>query len=190
MNLSKEKKEARILFSKKRKEYIFLEEKLIIFQVKNLIASLLKKHDSENIIGIYWPLKYEVDLRSLKDLPGLSLALPASNQKGEITYHRWTNKPLIKDAYGILSPLDEPALHPNQIRLLIVPALAIDHNGTRLGYGGGCFDRLRSKAKWKSIEALVIVPSVCISSSFLPKDKWDIPFDGWINEKEVFKIHK
>ena len=86
--------------------------------------------------------------------------------------------------------MTEPALKPNQIRLLLVPALAIDHNGTRLGYGGGCFDRLRSNPSWKEIEALAVLPSVCISSSLLPEEKWDIPFDGWINEKEVFKIDK
>ena len=60
--------------------------------------------------------------------------------------------------------------------------------GTRLGYGSGCFDRLRGQKRWKEINALAVVPSKCISKSLLPKDEWDIAFDGWINEKEIFKI--
>ena len=190
MNLCTKKREARVLFRQKRKENISLVERSILIQVKKLITKLSNERESENLIGIYWPLKNEVDLRSLKEISGLSLALPASKKKGELTYHRWTNTTLKKDVYGILAPLEEPALEPNQINLLIVPALAIDHNGIRLGYGGGCFDRLRSKGKWKDIEALVIVPSACISTSLLPKDKWDIPFDGWISEKEIFRLDK
>ena len=79
-------------------------------------------------------------------------------------------------------------LEASEIRLLIVPGIAIDRMGTRLGYGSGCFDRLREKASWKAIEALVVIPSQCISSFLLPKDDWDIPFNGWINEKEIFQI--
>ena len=190
MDLCTKKRKARVLFRQKRKENISLVESSILMQVKKFITKLSNESESENLIGIYWPLKNEVDLRSLKEISGLSLALPASKQKGEITYHRWTDTTLKKDVYGILAPLEEPVLEPNQINLLIVPALAIDHNGIRLGYGGGCFDRLRSKGMWKEIEALVIVPSACISSSLLPKDKWDIPFDGWINEKEIFRLDK
>ena len=41
---------------------------------------------------------------------------------------------------------------------------------------------------WKAINALVVVPTKCISKNLLPRDKWDIAFDGWINEKEIFQI--
>ena len=98
------------------------------------------------------------------------------------------NDPLEKDIYGIPSPLSQPPLEAKEMSLLIVPALSIDSNGTRLGYGSGCFDRLRVKEKWKALEALVVIPSKCISSSLLPTDEWDIPFHGWINEQEIFQI--
>ena len=72
----------------------------------------------------------------------------------------------------------------------MVPALAIDYKGTRLGYGGGCFDKLRADSNWRAIKALAIIPNDCLTKFSLPKDEWDIPFDGWINEKEIFQIHK
>ena len=110
--------------------------------------------------------------------------------KGEITYHKWTDKPLVKDSFGIPAPLSEPPLNPRQIKLLMVPAIAIDHAGIRLGYGGGSFDRLRKNKEWNSIKALAIVPNECITKDLLPKDYWDIPFDGWIDDRETFHIHK
>ena len=54
---------------------------------------------------------------------------------------------------------------------------------------GGCFDRLRSKPRWKDINAYTVIAEECISDTLLPKNQWDIPFDGWINEKGVFQIN-
>ncbi len=142
-----------------------------------------------NLIGIYWPIHGEVDLRGLKDYRNLALALPACNKKGEISYHKWLDNKLTKDAYGIPAPIFQPSLKAEEIELILVPALSIDINGIRLGYGGGCFDRLRSSPAWKGVKAYAVISEDCISRSLLPKDKWDIPLNGWINEKEIFQIN-
>ncbi len=189
MNQSKNKKAARITFNKLRQEHLIHSEAHIVNQVKLYLKEFYNKNKLKTLIGIYWPLNGEVDLRPLKESIKQPFALPACNGKGELTYHRWTNKLLRKDSYGIPAPLLEPPLKPSEISLLMVPALAIDRKGTRLGYGGGCFDRLRKKSCWKEVKALAIVPNICISKTLLPKDDWDIPFDGWINEKETFQIN-
>ncbi len=189
INQSKEKELARIYFKEIRKASLLETENLIFERVKEYIISLEKKEVLEKIIGIYWPLDGEVDLRNLKKTLRSKLALPACNVSGEISYHKWTDDTLEKDFFGIPAPLSQPPLEANEISLIIAPAIAIDQMGTRLGYGRGCFDRLRSKRRWKAIKSLAIVPSKCISNSLLPKDKWDIPFDGWINEKEIFQFH-
>ncbi len=182
------KNKARIHFKKIRKSSLLNTEEAILERVIEHIKSIDREEDIEKAIGIYWPLQGEVDLRNLKESLSYSFALPACNTKGEISYHRWTNDTLEKDIYGIPAPLSQPPLKAEEISLLIVPALAIDHMGTRLGYGSGCFDRLREKPRWKEIEALAVVPSQCISRFLLPKDSWDVPFHGWINEKEIFQI--
>ena len=81
MDLCTKKRKARVLFRQKRKENISLVESSILMQVKKFITKLSNESESENLIGIYWPLKDEVDLRSLKEISGLSLALPASKKK-------------------------------------------------------------------------------------------------------------
>ena len=105
MDLGNKKKEARLNFRKKRKKSILLTEKHFLLQVEKLLKNLSHTNCNRNFIGIYWPLKDEVDLRSLKKLSKLTLALPASNERGEISYHKWTNSILKKDAYGLTSPL-------------------------------------------------------------------------------------
>jgi 5-formyltetrahydrofolate cyclo-ligase len=64
---------------------------------------------------------------------------------------------------------------------LLVPALACDRQGFRLGYGGGWFDRLRSAAHWRAVPALAVLPQGCLVEQ-LPHDSWDVPFDGWLHE--------
>ncbi len=183
------KKSARKKYKIIRKNQQSNIEPLIIHQINLYLKQFYAKSQSKPLIGIYWPLFGEIDLRSLKKSLQVSLALPACNTKGEISYRRWTKKDLTKDAYGIPAPLSENPLQAEEISTLLIPTLAIDHSGTRLGYGGGCFDRLRVDPLWKAVKAFAILPHSCISKTLLPKDKWDIPLDGWINEKEIFQIN-
>ncbi|KGG12212.1 MULTISPECIES: 5-formyltetrahydrofolate cyclo-ligase [Prochlorococcus] len=189
MNSKKNKSIARKKYQGIRKEVVNVKENLIYNQVKRKLNQLLIK--KKNLcIGIYWPLSGEVNLTKLKGSAKLFLALPASKILNEITYHLWRENPLEDDLLGIPAPISEPILPPSKLDLLLVPALAIDQSGHRLGYGGGYFDRLRSKAPWRAVKSLVVLPEACVSKQALPVDQWDIPFDGWITEEGCFEIRE
>jgi 5-formyltetrahydrofolate cyclo-ligase len=75
---------------------------------------------------------------------------------------------------------------PEQIDLLIVPGVAFDLKGNRLGYGGGYYDRFFSLLKpGTPLVALVfelqIVPEV-------PIDEWDRPVDFVITDQRMIEI--
>ncbi len=131
-------------------------------------------------IGLYWPLAGEADLRPVVQ-HRRDLALPAVRE-GRLEYRPWRpGEPLEPDACGIPAPMG-PALAPTELTLLLIPALAIDHQGFRLGYGGGWYDRLRSQEDWRRPVALAVLPSGCCTEA-LPADPWDIPLDGWLSER-------
>ena len=170
-----------------RKKILPTVEKEIILEADKVIHNLILDGQLNGYLGLYWPLKNEIDLRHLKVNIKTPIALPASKKNGYLTYHHWNKSPLRRDFCGIPAPLDEPILSANEISLLIVPALAIDQNGYRLGYGGGFYDRLRSSQDWGSIPSLVVLPKACVAKEPLPIDSWDIPFNGWINEDGGFR---
>ena len=180
----------------KRKEYNLIRyaNSSLIHQeiqsnVKSALQILLKKYYVESkYIGIYWPLKGEVDIRFIREINNQKTALPSSSKIKGLSYHKWSNNQLELDSNKIPAPLRENEIPPNNISLLFVPAIAIDQEGYRLGYGGGYFDRLRQKKMWISIPSFVVISSNCVSKNPLPRERWDLPFNGWISENGLHKI--
>ena len=134
-------------------------------------------------LGMYWPIGAEPDLRALAQNAATGeLALPAV-VAGHLLYRAWRpGEALVPDACRIPAPAGPSALRPDDLSLLLVPALALDQHGIRLGSGGGWYDRLRADPAWRAIPALAVLPSACITRD-LPRDPWDVPFDGWLDER-------
>ncbi len=85
--------------------------------------------------------------------------------------------------YGIQEPEQMPAFAMNPIDLMVVPGVAFDADGNRLGRGGGYYDRL-----------LADFPGVAVAVAFdfqvlprIPHTTHDIPVDYVITEREIIK---
>ena len=185
MTIFEKKKLERITFRKLRDEISLNQKENVEKNVKLYINSFLKKENKKiGYIAIYWPLKNEVDLRSLRK--NFSLALPRCTDKKELFFYPWNGKTLTKDSEGILSPNNSFSLSHEQISMIFVPCLSVDKNLIRLGYGGGYFDKLRSAKNWRHVPCIGVLTSSCVSPNPLTRAEWDIPLSGFITEKEIF----
>jgi 5-formyltetrahydrofolate cyclo-ligase len=111
-----------------------------------LMATLRRERPIEMpaVVSGFWPIKEEIDIRPLMIEffnQGSQLALPVVQGKGlPLLFRAWRpGDPLEAGVFGTLQPsAKREALEPDA---LIVPLLACDEEGWRLGYGGGFYDR-------------------------------------------------
>ena len=183
MNIFEKKKLERNTFRKLRDESSISQRDNVEKNVKLYVDSFVNQYKKNGYVAIYWPLKNEVDIRSLKEK--ISLALPRCEDKKELLFYPWDKKTLTKDSEGILSPNDSFSLSHEQINLMLVPCLSVDENLIRLGYGGGYFDKLRRDKNWRNIPCIGVLTSNCVSKIPLTRAEWDIPLSGFITEKKI-----
>ena len=125
------------------------------------------------VVAGFWPMAEELDIRPLMiELinQGCQLALPVVVAKKQpLVFRAWRpGDPLEAGAFGTLQPTARRAVVEPEV--LIVPLLAVDEEGWRLGYGGGFYDR--------TLEALrarkrVIAVGVAFNEQIVP----EVPHD-------------
>lgn len=76
--------------------------------------------------------------------------------------------------FGLLEPAGKTIVAPHHLRAILVPGLAFDRHGNRLGRGGGHYDRLLAQTP----NALLIAPAFEDQIvDQLPTEKHDVPVD-------------
>ncbi|MEB3288927.1 MAG: 5-formyltetrahydrofolate cyclo-ligase [Leptolyngbya sp.] len=107
----------------------------------------------------------------------------------DLQWHQWASHghwPLAKGSYGILEPQPEsPPVEASLVDLILVPAVACDVKGYRLGYGAGYYDRMLSQPCWRSVPTVGIVFEYARLPS-LPRDVWDRPLTRLCSESGFF----
>lgn len=79
--------------------------------------------------------------------------------------------------YGIPEPCHNmPKVEATEVSLILVPAIACDRRGYRLGYGGGFYDRLLGQPAWAQIPTVGIVFAEALLPQ-VPVAPWDRPLD-------------
>lgn len=101
-------------------------------------------HPRDMAIAGYWPMGEEADVRPLMTAlveRGHRVALPrVAGRDAPLRFLRWRPGDVLEPGYGGIA---EPRAGGEEIapRALLVPLLAFDRAGRRLGYGGGFYDR-------------------------------------------------
>jgi 5-formyltetrahydrofolate cyclo-ligase len=94
------------------------------------------------VVSGFWPIGHEIDIRPLMVAlheRGHPIVLPVTPKRGNpLSFLRWRPGDVLQpERFGTFRPIGEPAI-PDY---LLVPLLAFDRRGHRLGYGAGFYDR-------------------------------------------------
>ncbi|WP_426958146.1 5-formyltetrahydrofolate cyclo-ligase [Muricoccus radiodurans] len=138
----------------------------------------------------FWPMGEEIDIRPLLRAlaeRGHPLCLPRTPKRGApLAFHHWTfGDPLVRGPFGTSQPAPEaPPVTPDW---LLVPLLAFDRTGRRLGYGGGYYDRTLSALPQAG---RIGVAFACQELDAVPAGPHDAPLDAVATEAGVIRFPK
>ena len=115
-------------------------------------------------------------------------ALPVVAAKGEpLRFRAWSpGMTLQLKAFGLSEPPPEAAIVIPE--LLLVPLLAFDAGGYRLGYGGGYFDRTLTRLRDSDAVLAVGVAYAAQEVAEVPRDGSDQPLDWIVTEAESIRM--
>ena len=87
--------------------------------------------------------------------------------------------PLEPGPFGIMQPAKRhPVVEPD---LVLVPLIAVDGAGTRLGRGKGHYDRRAARLKRSGARLIGVGwPMQRLTEAIIPSDAWDVPLDGFV----------
>ena len=130
------------------------------------------------IVGAYWPIRAEPDLRSwLRALHerGVRVALPAALALGRpLVFREWhPGARLQRGLWNIPWPADGAVVVPG---VVIAPLVGFDRDCYRLGYGGGFFDRTLAALEPRPLAIGVGYPAAAIATIY--PQPHDIPMDA------------
>ncbi|GAB5603410.1 5-formyltetrahydrofolate cyclo-ligase [Thermus sp. FJN-A] len=131
-------------------------------------------------ILLYHPLPHELDLMALPERHPARYYLPKVAGTG-LSVHPLG--PLAPGPFGLLEPTTGP-VDPAVLDLVVVPGLAFDLEGYRLGHGKGFYDRFLASVRAESVG---VVPEVLLLPR-LPHDPWDVPVGHLATEKGVRRV--
>jgi 5-formyltetrahydrofolate cyclo-ligase len=132
-----------------------------------------------NVVGGYAPLGSEISpLLAMEEARavGRIVAFPAFDNPAKPFRFR-AGDPLEAGPFGIMQPRHRsPIVEPD---LILVPLIAIDGNGTRLGRGKGHYDRSLARLKRSGARLIGVGWPLQRLVETIPTDAWDIPLDAF-----------
>lgn len=147
--------------------------------------------DRAEVIAGYWPIRDEMDVKGviarLMDA-GQPVCLPVVlGDEQPLELRLWQDgAPLYEAGFGTLAPAEEaPRAAPDMI---LMPLLGFDRHGTRLGYGGGYYDR--TLAALPKRPRLIGFAFSLQEVDHIPREAHDVPLDAIVTEEGVRNFDK
>jgi len=143
-----------------------------------------------SVIALYSPIRHEVDTEGIfhaaRRLEKTTAYPLVSKERNMLRFFSVDEQDrLIPGTYGVREPdarcTPEIALH--ELDMIVVPAVSLDMDGFRLGYGGGYYDRLLSDPSTRAHSTAIVYDFQVVER--LPRNEHDAPVDRIVTENRV-----
>jgi len=137
------------------------------------------------IVSGFWSMRSEVDVRPLMTAlreRGARLALPAILSKTEMIFRELVpGAPLVDMGFETYRPGEDAAIVDPVV--MLVPLVAYDRRGHRIGYGAGYYDRAIELLEKKGVAPRLIgIAFDCQQVEYVPDEPHDVPLPEILTE--------
>lgn len=180
--------------TRRRREALTPEARARLSQsIVDSAARWMQREGFETVM-LYLSMRSEVETRHLLDgllNSGKQVCAPAIDTEQLKLVPRRIQHPrteLVRHSYGMLEPNEACPLFPTpQLQLIVVPGIAFDANGHRLGYGKGFYDRFLAKCP-HAVRVGLAYQIQLVEDTF--PQPWDIPVHYIFTETERIEGQK
>lgn len=148
-------------------------------------------------VAFYWAMGDEAptqDAIAAALAAGKRVALPRVGRTAgagrQMTFHRFGGDPreLIPGPMGLLQPpVSAPVVAPAELDLVVVPGVAFDRTGGRVGYGGGYYDRYLPAVP-PGVPRVGFCFAVQVLDGPVPRGPGDVPVDMLVTDSQVLRF--
>jgi len=158
-------------------------------RLRGALLAFLGRHRGRALAG-FWPLGGEVDLVPLlhawHDAGGVALLPRVEGPGRPLRFLRWTPGTVLQaSGFGVDEPPPEACEHRPDI--VLVPLLAVDRRGYRVGYGGGYYDR--TLADLGAVTAIGVAFDVQRVDE-VPRGPYDMPLTHLATESGIMTFQR
>ena len=146
--------------------------------------------ETPRIVAAYLPIRSECDCRPIIERAqglGIAVVLPVLVDPVTLVFRRFEpGAPLAAGGFGTLAPTpDRPVLDPE---LVVMPMVAFDRSGSRLGHGKGHYDRALAKLAARGVAPrLVGIAFAAQEVETIPAEPHDVRLDWIVTENETLE---
>jgi 5-formyltetrahydrofolate cyclo-ligase len=161
---------------------------------EKIVAALRARPEIQRArsVALFWPIeeKREVDLRALDtelQTRGVRVCYPTIDPETRVMTFRFVSHPPIVEERGMgFSEPSHDSEEAASLDVIIVPAIALDERGHRIGYGAGYYDRTLPRFR---------PPAVAIAVAFdyqlvieVPTNEHDVAVDVVVTDERVIDV--
>lgn len=163
---------------------------------RRIVERFLTLPEQQTAETVLWYVDVRDEVRTRYDLPavlhgGRRIVIPWCHAEGELElFHLESMSELATGRYGILEPqlalrtLSGKRVEPQAVDLAMIPGVAFDCRGGRLGHGRGYYDKLLARVRPDA--HLVGLAFECQLFDEIPMDAHDVFLDRVLTEKDAY----